>query len=109
MFDNPPFYLIPYISLRGVPVMRYQGKATLVTEGELRWDFLRRWSIMGYGGVAKAFDDWSEIGDAKLVYSVGSGFRYLLARSFKLRLGIDVARGPEEWAYYIVFGSNWLK
>jgi hypothetical protein len=39
MFDNPPFYLIPYIALRGVPVMRYQGKATLVTEGELRWDF----------------------------------------------------------------------
>jgi len=109
VFDSPPFYLIPYINLRGVPVMRYQGKATLVSEGELRWDFLRRWSIMGYGGVAKAFNDWSEIGDAQLVYSVGSGFRYLLARSFKLRVGIDVARGPEEWAYYIVFGSNWLK
>jgi hypothetical protein len=24
-------------------------------------------------------------------------------------VGIDIAKGPEKWAYYIVFGSNWLK
>jgi hypothetical protein len=109
VFEHPPFYLLPYINLRGIPTIRYQGNAVLVTEGELRWDFYRRWSIMGFGGVGKAFNDWSEIGSAPLEYSVGSGFRYLLARKFKLRVGVDVAKGPEEWAYYIVFGSNWLK
>jgi len=25
------------------------------------------------------------------------------------RMGIDVAKGPDTWAYYIVFGSNWFK
>ena len=58
---------------------------------------------------AKAFDQWSDFGSADFVYSYGTGFRYLIARKFKLRMGIDIAKGPEDFAYYIVFGSNWLK
>ena len=108
-FQDPPFYLLPYINMRGVPSARYQGKADLLTELEARWDFVSRWSIVFFGGTGKAFDDWSEIGAAKWVVSGGSGFRYLLARKFKLRVGIDLARGPDTWAYYIVFGSSWAK
>lgn len=106
---DPPFYLLPYIDMRGVPAERYQGRADILTELELRYNVVPRWSIMAFGGTGKAFDDWSDFGSAKWVVSGGTGFRYLLARKFKLRVGIDVARGPETWAYYIVFGSNWLK
>jgi len=108
-FGNPPFYLLPGINLRGIPAARYQGKTSIVTEAELRWDFYRRWSIMGYGGLASAFNDWDDAFEKPVVYSYGTGFRYLLARKFKLRMGVDVAKGPEDWAYYIVFGSNWLR
>ncbi|MFD2942546.1 BamA/TamA family outer membrane protein [Flavobacterium notoginsengisoli] len=108
-FGNPPFYLLPGINLRGIPAARYQGKTSIVTEAELRWDFYRRWSIMGYGGLASAFNDWDQAFAKPVVYSYGTGFRYLLARKFKLRMGVDVAKGPEDWAYYIVFGSNWLR
>lgn len=108
-FGSPPFYMLPYIDMRGVPVNRYQGKADILTELELRWDFLKRWSLMGFSGMGKAFDDWKDFGDAKLVVTYGSGFRYLMARKFGLRMGVDVAKGPETWTYYIVFGSNWLK
>ncbi|MBP1222032.1 BamA/TamA family outer membrane protein [Flavobacterium sp. 1355] len=108
-FGKPPFYLLPGINLRGIPAARYQGKTSIVTEAELRWDFYRRWSIMGYGGLARAFDDWDKAFSKPVVYSYGTGFRYLLARKFKLRMGVDVAKGPEDWAYYIVFGSNWMR
>ncbi|MBO9572357.1 MAG: hypothetical protein J7497_09140 [Chitinophagaceae bacterium] len=108
-FGDVPFYLKPYISLRGIPINRYQGNADILTELEMRYDFVRRWSIMLYGGTGKAFDSWSDFGSTDLIYSYGTGFRYLLARKFKLRVGVDIARGPEDWAYYIVFGSNWLK
>lgn len=108
-FGNPPFYLLPGINLRGIPAGRYQGKTSIVTEAELRWDFYRRWSIMGYGGLASTFNDWDQAFEKPVVYSYGTGFRYLLARKFKLRMGVDVAKGPEDWAYYIVFGSNWLR
>jgi hypothetical protein len=106
---NPPFYLRPGINLRGVPAARYQGKASVVTEGELRWDLYRRWSLMGYAGLASAFNDWDKAFSKPVVYNYGTGFRYLIARKFKLRMGVDVAKGPEDWAYYVVFGSNWLR
>ena len=106
---SAPFYLRPGINLRGIPAARYQGKASIVTEAEFRWDLYRRWSLMGYGGLASAFDDWDQAFAKPVVYSYGTGFRYLLARKFKLRMGVDVAKGPEDWAYYIVFGSNWLR
>jgi len=108
-FEDVPFFMLPYITMRGIPANRYQGKASLLTEAEFRWDFNGRWSTMFYSGLGKAFDKWNEFGDAKLVYSYGTGFRYLIARKFKLRMGIDIARGPEDFAYYIVFGNNWIK
>lgn len=108
-FGSPPFYLLPGINLRGIPAARYMGKTSIVTEVELRWDLYRRWSLMGYGGLASAFNDWDKAFAKPVVYNYGSGFRYLVARKFKLRMGIDVAKGPEQWAYYIVFGSNWMR
>lgn len=108
-FGDVPFYLLPYVDMRGIPVQRYQGKADILSEIEMRWDVVPRWSVMLYSGAGKAFDSWSDFGNTDWVWSYGSGFRYLLARKFKLRVGIDVARGPTTWAYYIVFGSNWFK
>ncbi|KIC93964.1 BamA/TamA family outer membrane protein [Flavihumibacter solisilvae] len=107
MLGDPPFYAVPFIDLRGVPMARYQGNTNLIVETEQRWDFQRRWSAVAFGGLAKAFDHFDEFGDATLVYNYGAGFRYLVARKFQLRMGVDVARGPTTWAYYIIFGSSW--
>lgn len=106
---DTPFYLLPSINLRGIPSGRYQGEANIVAETEFRWDLYKRWSLMAFGGGATAFDKWNQAFEKPLVYSYGTGFRYLIARKFKLRMGIDIARGPEDWAYYIVFGSNWFR
>jgi hypothetical protein len=97
-----PFYALPYVRLRGVPALRYQGGSAVVAETEVRWDFLRRWSAIGFAGVG-AVDALRD----EVAWSVGGGFRYLLARAFGLRVGADVARGPEEWAFYVVFGNAW--
>lgn len=108
-YGDPPFFLYPFVDMRGIPANRYSGKADILSEMEFRWDFYRRWSIMLYGGAGKAFNEWKEFGPAAWAYAYGTGFRYLIARKFKLRMGIDVARGPEQFAWYIVFGSTWLK
>lgn len=108
-WGDPPFFLLPYISMRGIPLGRYQGRSTTVTEAEVRWDFVRRWSVVGFGGAGRAFDEWDEFGDTDTRFAGGAGFRYLIARKFGVRMGIDVARGPEVWAWYVVFGSSWLK
>ncbi len=109
VLQDAPFYVLPYIDMRGVPANRYQGNADILAEAEFRWDFVKRWSLVLFTGTGKAFDKWSEFGPADWVVTEGAGFRYLLARKFKLRVGIDIAHGPGTWAWYIVFGSNWLK
>lgn len=107
VFDNPPFYLMPGIDLRGIPTARYQGETTLVAETEQRFDLGQRWSMLGFVGLGKAIEFDQNFSEGTGVYSVGTGFRYLLARAFKIRAGVDVAVGPDSFGYYIIFGHNW--
>ena len=48
-----------------------------------------------------------EAGD--LAWNAGAGFRYMIARMMGLKMGLDVARGPEVSAIYVVFGTSWMK
>jgi len=107
--DGAPFYAFPYITMRGIPVMRYQGNSTLVFETEHRYDFTPRWSGVGFIGTGRTFSDSEFLKDNTWHWSGGAGFRYLLARVFKLRIGVDVATGPDQFAYYIVFGHYWAR
>lgn len=109
VFGDIPFYFKPSIDLRGIPRGRYQGNTNLLVETEQRWNVFSRWSAVFFGGTGKAFDEYSDFGSAKWVYNAGTGVRYLLARKFGLYMGADVARGPEQWGFYIQFGSAWLK
>jgi len=45
--------------------------------------------------------------EATNVWNVGAGFRYLLARLYGLQMGFDIARGPEQFAWYLQFGHAW--
>jgi len=93
--------------MRGIPAMRYQGKQTLVIETEQRYDLNLRWSLVGFVGAGKAISGSGNIGDDEWHAAGGAGFRYLVARLFKLRMGVDIAAGPDQLAYYIVFGHYW--
>jgi hypothetical protein len=104
--DVAPFYAQPYITLRGVPALRYQGTAVLSLEAELRWNFVGRWSVVGFGGAGQAVDSASDFGGgSETITAGGGGFRYLISRVFGLQAGIDVAWGPEDTAVYIQIGN----
>lgn len=105
--NDPPFYSLPFVSLRGAPALRYQGKHVVVIETEERWDFSRRWSLTGFAGAGKGFRDFDNWSDSETAWSLGGGFRYFIARVFNLYGGIDVAKGPEQWAFYFQFGHYW--
>ena len=104
-----PFWEVPFIDLRGIPMLRYQGEATAVAEVEGRYDFTPRWSVNGFLGAGRAADDFSSLGDASTRVTKGIGFRYLIMRLLRARVGIDIARGPEETAIYLTFGSAWSR
>jgi len=104
---DAPFYQYPFISMRGIPAMRYQGETVTVGEAEFRWNFTTRWSLILFGGAGNAQSiDVLPAAD-ETVYSKGVGFRYFIARRFGAHAGIDIARGPEDTALYITFGQAW--
>ena len=104
---DAPFYALPFVQLRGIPAMRYQGTDVVVLETEERWMVTPRWAAVGFAGIGKAADGFDALQDAETVWNAGGGVRYLTAREFGLQMGVDVARGPEEWAIYVVFGNSW--
>jgi hypothetical protein len=102
-----PFYARPYVVLRGVPAMRYQGRDSLVAETELRWNVTRRWSLLAFGGAGKAYGGRVTFSSAETAAAGGVGFRYLIARKLGMYVGMDAARGPEDTAVYFQVGSAW--
>lgn len=107
LFGEPPFYTYPAINMRGVPAAKYQGNTTFLLETEQRYDLNLRWSVLGFLGYAKTWYKDSSLNDSKNIFSGGGGFRYLIAREFNIRSGVDIATGPDGFAWYIVFGHNW--
>ena len=104
-----PFYAKPYVSLRGVAVLRYQGELVMLAETEQLYNITSRWGILGFTGIGTAFDTIENMNSDEIVWNAGVGVRYMLARAYGLKTGFDVARGPEDWAFYITIGTSWLK
>lgn len=102
-----PFYFLPFIDMRGIPAARYQDQNTGVLETEFRFDLTDRWSLIGFIGAGRAWGRNASFGDSATEVSKGVGFRYLIARRLGMYTGIDVARGPEDTAFYIQVGNAW--
>jgi hypothetical protein len=103
-----PFYMLPFIRMRGIPAMRYQGDHVLTAETELRWDCTPRWSLIGFAGAGwTAKGSVSDFSNSNTYPAGGFGFRYLVARVFNMRAGIDIGFSEEDTAIYITTGSAW--
>jgi len=108
-FGDTPFYARPYIALRGLPALRYQGEHVAAGELELRWQFHPRFSAVGFGGGGVAWTDLDAFEREQGAVSGGVGGRYVISRLFGLHAGLDVACGPEGGAIYVVFGNSWMR
>jgi outer membrane protein assembly factor BamA len=108
-FGETPFYLQPFISLRGAPIMRYQGNEVVQVEAELRWQFWKRFSVVGFAGAGVAWNDFERLNNTQKAVTGGVGLRYEVARKYGIHMGLDVAFGPDNSAVYIQVGSAWAR
>src|SRR5688572_8080754 len=92
------FYQLSFIEMRGIPFFRHQADEVGLVESEVRWNGTPRWALVAFAGSGKAEESAS---------AWGLGVRRLMARRLGIYMGIDVARGPEETAFYIQAGSAW--
>lgn len=105
-----PFFLRPYVQLRGVPAVRYQGDQAASLELEARWQFSARWSLVPFAGVgATRLDRSAALTDGQGIASGGLGLRYELARKFGLHAGLDLAHSPGTTVVYLQIGNAWFR
>ena len=107
--EGTPFFLRPYVSLRGVQALRYQGEQAAELEAEVRWQFHSRFSAVGFVGAGMARGNVADNDSDKSVTTGGVGFRYIIARKHGLHMGLDVGFGPDNPVLYVVFGNAWLR
>ena len=103
--EEAPFWALAGVEMRGVPAQQYVGSSEIQGEAELRWDVDPRWSLVGFGGLGWTRNTILDTTSSRTVGAGGIGFRYLLARAFGVRGGIDLAYGPDGAAVYITMGS----
>ena len=102
-----PFYMLPFIDMRGIPAARYQDVNIAVLETEVRYNVDGRWAIVGFLGTGRAWGDRVSFDDADKPVSGGVGLRYLIARRLGVYAGIDFARSTVDRAFYLQVGNGW--
>lgn len=95
----------PYIALRGISRYRFQGDDVSTVQAQLAWRVTPRWTVQGFVGAGSAADSSADLYRQSEV-AWGTGFRYLIAREYGLRTGIDVAFSDSEQAVYFNVGSG---
>jgi outer membrane protein assembly factor BamA len=105
-------YLYPFVSMRGIPAMKYQGGSVVTAQTELSYNFTPRWEGTLFAGIGKAFSRQVaaaniSFSDASNVAAGGFGFRYLIAEKFGLKAGIDFATSKDGQSFYIQIGTAW--
>ncbi len=107
-----PSYMYPYISMRGVPILRYQGEKIVTVQSQYSYNFTEKWKGLVFAGIGRAFgkqiigSEYS-FDEAPNRVAGGIGFRYLIAEKFGLRIGVDLAKSEEDEAFYIQIGTAW--
>jgi hypothetical protein len=104
---RPPFFGYPWVKLRGIPAMRYQNEVAGAVEVEGRYLLAPRWEVLAFAGKGFTSGDVPFFDNPDNIYNFGVGARYNIFTDHKVWAGIDLARGPEDWAWYIQVGHPW--
>jgi hypothetical protein len=102
-----PFFAVPWVTLRGIPAMRYQGERVAVAEVEARYYFHPRWALIAFTGIGDVTSDVPGLDTEQDIYSYGIGARYNIFEAQDVWIGIDIAQGPEDTNWYIQIGQSW--
>lgn len=106
---EPPFYLRPYVSLRGVAAIRYAGEQAGSMELEYRQPVGKRWDVLVFAGAGQARSNRLGAEGRQSVQTQGLGVRFKAKELFGLTFGLDYAQGPDGGVSYIQIGNAWAR
>jgi len=102
-----PFYALPFVRLRGIAALRYSGESAGAVEVEGRYDFAKRWSAVAFAGAGFAEARFPVADTEDDIRAYGAGIRFQALKEQNVWLELDLAKGPEDYAFYIQVGHPW--
>ena len=105
--SSAPFFIYPAFGqeadLRGYQMGSYRDQFLIAGQSEYRHRFTDRIGAVAFAGVGSVSPDF--LGWEKTLWSVGAGFRWVVAPKNDISLRLDVARGRDETIYYVGVGE----
>lgn len=99
-------YVVGRDDIRGYTDGKHRGEQVYNIQGEYRWNFYKKWGMVAFGGVATAVNQMNEIKFEDLLPGAGVGLRFMAIPSEKINIGIDVAKGIDDWGLYFRIGET---
>ena len=93
-------YVVGRDDIRGYTNGKHRADQVYNIQGEYRWNFYKKWGMVGFAGVATAVNSPGDIKFKDLLPGAGVGLRYMAIPSEKINIGVDVAVGQDDWGLY---------
>jgi hypothetical protein len=98
-------YFVGGDDLRGYTQGAYRGQSVLAAQLEYRWNFAKRHSLVGFGGIATVLEPVNEAHRGLALPAIGAGYRFTAFVDYHLNVGLDVAVGRDDWGVYFRIGE----
>ncbi|MEO6168348.1 MAG: BamA/TamA family outer membrane protein [Chitinophagales bacterium] len=95
--------------IRGYSQGEYRGNQIYTLQAEYRWNFYKRFGMVGFFGLASAVDNFNDIFSSQVLPGVGAGFRFRMIRSEKVNIGIDGAVGRNDYSITFRIGEAFAR
>ena len=103
--DDAPFFMFPFIDVRGFPSGRYLDTAMVQSQVEVRWNPFGRIGVVAFSGTGLVAEDFGSLRLSDGAIGYGAGVRYRISDADRMNVGLDVAFGDDDVAVYFRIGE----
>ena len=104
---DAPFFVLPAFGagadLRGYQTGSYRDRFMFAAQAEYRHRIGEKIRLVAFGGVGTTAADFA--GWSSTLWSIGTGFRWVVAPQNQMSLRVDIARGRDETEFYVGLGE----
>ena len=104
---DTPFYLLPYLQMRGFPAGKYKDDVAMTGHFEWRYKFHPRWGFVTFYEFGSAENSFDDLFKTDTITSYGGGIRWQVSEDKKLNLGVDVAVSNDDYTLYVQIGERY--
>lgn len=91
--------------LRGYTQNEFRGTELFDIQAEYRHKFTKKWGGVVFAGVGTVYGSWVKANNGVLLPSAGVGIRYEVFKKNRLNIGLDIAKGKDDWGMYFRLGE----